>query len=265
MQGKKLIICGMIPDYPDLTKFDAVWGINSIYTRIKKLDRIYFFDNKDLIDPKFSECVNEMGCEVVTRWPDKDIPKSVQYPLDDIVAHFGICNFTCSVAYAIAHAIYEGYRDITLAGMYHLDDSYEYFQAKPCVDMWCGIAIGRGVSLRIWGNSFLLKPYRWESPVYGWETNETRWLHVHTLAGAFKACGEYPLLPVVVKPPLGYNLPESVTRESISHVHDRYEGERIQVEQTSVENTRDCTVDRSREGACGAEPACGGDCCKAGV
>lgn len=229
MAGKKLVICGMIPDYPDLSKFDAVWGINSIYTRIPKLDRIYFFDNKDLIDPKFTEKVNEMGCEVVTRWPDKDIPKSVQYPLDEIVGHFGLCNFTCSVAYAIAHAIYEGWKDITLAGMYHLDDSYEYFHAKPCVDFWCGMALGRGVSIRIHGASFLLKPYQWESPVYGYETNETRWLHIHTLAGAFKACSEYPLLPVVATPPMSYTLPNAVDGWSIKATYDRLDAD-IKVE-----------------------------------
>lgn len=233
-RDKKLIICGMIPDYPDLAKFDQVWGINSIYDRIKtRIDRIYYFDNHELIAENFAEKVNELGCEVVTRWPDKDIPKSVAYPLDDIVAHFGLCNFTCSVAYAIAQAVYEGYRDITLAGMYHVDDSYEYMHAKPCVDMWCGIAVGRGVALRIHGKSFILRAYRWESPVYGYETNETRWLHIHTMAGAFKACTEYPLLPVLAAPPDGVELPEAVNRESVRKCYERMECEQIKVEHDS--------------------------------
>lgn len=229
-KSKKLIICGMIKDYPDLTKYDQVWGINSIYTRIPKVDRIYFFDDHKLIDDKFVETVNELGCEVVSRWHDPEIPKSVAYPLDDVVAHFGLCNFTCSVAYAIAHAIYEGYRDITLAGMYHEDDSYEYMHAKPCVDMWCGIAVGRGVALRIHGKSFILRPYRWESPVYGYETNETRWLHIHTMAGAFKACSEYPLLPVLAVPPSMVELPEAIDRESVRRNYERMECEQIKVE-----------------------------------
>jgi hypothetical protein len=261
--NKTLAICGMIPDYPDFAQYDVTWGINGVYSRVNKLDRLYYFDDRKLIADDFVEKVNACGCEVVTKWPDPEIPKSVQYPLDEIVEHFGFCNFTCSVAYAIAHALFEGYRKITLCGMYHLDDSYEYFQAKPCVDMWCGIAIWRGASLKIWGNSFLLKPYRWESPVYGWETNETRWLHVHTLAGAFKACGEYPLLPVVSKPPIGYNLPNAVIQESISHVHDRFDGERIEVEQPSNEQaSKNGAVDRRTEEPCGAAHGCCGGCCE---
>lgn len=228
--SKKLIICGMIKDYPDLSKYDEVWGINSIYQRIEKIDRILFFDDHKLIADDFAEKVNAIGCDVVTRWHVPEIPKSRAYPLDEIVAHFGICNFTCSVAYAIAMAVYEGYRDITLAGMYHIDDSYEYMHAKPCVDMWCGIAVGSGVALRIHGSSFIMRAYRWESPVYGYETNETRWLHIHTMAGAFKACSEYPLLPVLAKAPDGVVLPEAVDRESVRRNYERMNTNQIRIE-----------------------------------
>lgn len=214
--SKKLLIAAMIDEYPPLAEFDEVWGINAVYARKhfakRKLDRLYYFDDHKLIDKNFVRRVNKHGCRVITRWHETELPKSEPYPLHDVVAALGgVEYFTCSVAYCIAHAIYEGWTDITLAGMYHPHDSQEYMHHKDCIHYWLGIAIGMGINLSIHGETMLLKPHLWESKLYGYETNDMRWLPIHTLAGAYKACVDYPVKMVKAKrPTLRHGAPQEV-------------------------------------------------------
>lgn len=201
----KLLIAANIPDYPDdLDQFAEIWGINTSYGRFpdRRVHRLYYFDNHTLIDPDFVEKVNARpDMRVITKWPDPLIPTSESFPLDDMIRVFGYAYWTCSVAYTIAHALYDGWKHITLAGMYHVEDSWEYAHHKPCVEHWIGRALGMGVSVEIHGQSMLLKPHGWESEVYGYEVNDFRRLFIDTIAGAFTGCNMYPLKFLRAKAP----------------------------------------------------------------
>lgn len=202
---RSLLIVGGINDYPtDLTVFEELWCINNSFKRFdsKRVDRVFYFDNHSLIDPDFVKNVNALDhARVITRWPDAELPRSESYPVDDVIRHFGQAYFTCSFAYCLALALYEGFTDVTLAGCYHVEDSFEYMQHKPCVEFWLGRMLGSGVNVNIHGHSMLLKPHTWESEVYGFETNEFRRLFIETMAGAYAACSIYPMQIRFAKPP----------------------------------------------------------------
>jgi hypothetical protein len=100
----------------------------------------------------------------------KDVPASVKYPKDEIIAALlptlknekgeQVSNFTSTTAYALALALYQGYKNIELYGIEATSDT-EYGRQKPGLLFWVGIATGRGVPVLTQSNSLLLveRPY----------------------------------------------------------------------------------------------------------
>jgi hypothetical protein len=115
----------------------------------------------------------------------EDVPSSVKYPKEEIIkallpniwrdlnlpgvnraeAIEQVENFTSSTAYALALAIYQGKKQIELAGIEMTSDT-EYVRQRPGVMFWLGIAVGRGINVVI--HSPLLmkeKPYGYTGEV----------------------------------------------------------------------------------------------------
>lgn len=215
---RSLLLVGGIQDYPtDLSQFTELWCINNSFMRFdrSRVDRVFYFDNHSLIGPDYVENANALDhARVITRWPDPAIRNSEAYPLDEVIAKYGMAYFPCSFAYCLAMALYEGWDSVTVAGCYHVEDSFEYYLHKPAVEFWLGTLIGRGVNVTIHGHSMLLQPHSWESEIYGWETNRYRRLPIDTFAGAYVACQMYPLQVEVATPPEGHEHPRYVSRWS---------------------------------------------------
>ncbi len=93
-----------------------------------------------------------------------DIPMSVKYPLDEILAKFKRRYFTSTPAYMVALALYEGFEEIKLFGI-DMSVGTEWGIEKPCMEYWIGRAEGMGVELVIPDGSDLLKGYF----LYGYE------------------------------------------------------------------------------------------------
>ena len=93
------------------------------------------------------------------------LPSSVTYPRDKISRAIdgGSMYFTSTMAYMIAHAIFENYNQIELYG---IDLSYgtEYEFQKACVEYYLGIARGRGIRVIVPEESGLLS-----APMYGYD------------------------------------------------------------------------------------------------
>ena len=99
-----------------------------------------------------------------------DVPASVKYPQNEIIAALlptlknekgeQVSNFTSTTAYAIALALYQGYKNIELYGIEATSDT-EYGRQKPGLLFWIGIATGRGVPVLTQSKSLLLaeRPY----------------------------------------------------------------------------------------------------------
>lgn len=93
-----------------------------------------------------------------------DVPKSVAYPLEDIKATFPRAYFTSSISYAIALAIYQGYKNIEIYGV-EMATNTEYWHQREGVAYWIGVAEGRGLKVDFHSRSMLF------SPLYGYEGN----------------------------------------------------------------------------------------------
>ena len=75
-----------------------------------------------------------------------DIPTSVRYPREEIFNIVGLDYFTSSVAYMIALAIYQKYDEIHLYGI-DMPSQTEYFNERPCVEFWLGVAMANDINV----------------------------------------------------------------------------------------------------------------------
>ena len=106
----------------------------------------------------------------------RSVPASVEYPLEEICAALlgGLTKgeaevryFTSSVAFGIAMAIYKGYERIELYGV-ELESDTEYTYQTEGAFFWIGMALGRGIQVRIDERSRMFG-----EPVYGYEGDVT--------------------------------------------------------------------------------------------
>ena len=98
----------------------------------------------------------------------EDVPMSRRFPLDEIMAAFPGAEryFTTTVGYAIAYAIYAGYKRVEIYGV-EMETNTEYAHQRPCVAYWCGVAYGRGIAVDFHTESF------YKSPLYGYDGDIT--------------------------------------------------------------------------------------------
>jgi hypothetical protein len=88
------------------------------------------------------------------------------YPLQKIIKKFGTDYFSSTADYAIALCIDEGYTEIDLYGV-NMSDSGEYAYQKPGVDFWCGMAMGRGIKVNVFGRESRIMKTR-DNKLYGY-------------------------------------------------------------------------------------------------
>ncbi len=72
------------------------------------------------------------------------------YPLKVIKEFFETDYFSNTIDYAIALAIYQKFSEIALYGV-NMEVDTEYSYQKPGVDFWCGVAKGRGIQVKVFG------------------------------------------------------------------------------------------------------------------
>ena len=93
-----------------------------------------------------------------------EVPKSERFPLAEIFEQFPTARryFTSSVAYAIALAIYKGYKVIEIYGV-EMETNSEYGHQRTGVAYWVGFAEGRGIYVDFHSHKFF------NEPLYGYE------------------------------------------------------------------------------------------------
>lgn len=97
-----------------------------------------------------------------------DVPMSRRFPLEEMKDYFKGAEwyFTNTVAYAIAYAVYAGYKRIEVYGV-EMETNTEYAHQRPCVAYWCGVAVGKGVEVDFHSPKFF------KSLLYGYEGDIT--------------------------------------------------------------------------------------------
>lgn len=200
MQNSHAILVGMIDAYREEVKpTDTVICINRAYVlqrQFSKVSAVYMLDDVDLFhaDDIYKE-VNDLNCMVYNRKTNSKFRSSFEYPLQEVIDYYnGLQYFSCTAAYALALCIKDGYEKITLHGMYHAQDSLEYIHHKPCIDFWCGMALGRGIDLHYNEDKMTVcRPMPWQPRLYSYQRNVNEGLCIQTIACAYRACMGYPM------------------------------------------------------------------------
>jgi hypothetical protein len=103
----------------------------------------------------YIESLNLLECPILMQkqWPE--IPHSVAYPINEIIAKYG-GYFTNTISYMIAYAIYLGAKEIGIWGVDMAVDS-EYHHQRPSCEYFIGLAKGMGINVVIPAESDLCK------------------------------------------------------------------------------------------------------------
>ena len=149
----------------------SIWGMNQLYRHIPRADRWFEMHRDPLVDQvagtDYTQWMKESKIPIYMLSASDEIPLSVAFPLDDIVQNISHrCYFTSSIAYMIALAIRDGFKEIAIYGVDLADDT-EYFEQRPCAEYWLGVAEARGVKVYIHKRSALLK----QAWLYGYENS----------------------------------------------------------------------------------------------
>jgi hypothetical protein len=103
---------------------------------------------------------NNKTIPVYMRQVYPEFPASILYPFEDAFALASMQYFTSSPAYALALAILQGRKKISIHGIELVDREYE--TQKDCIAFWLGFAKGRGVEIELHCMDSIFK-----RPLYG--------------------------------------------------------------------------------------------------
>ena len=141
-----------------------VWGSNVIYRDyLKSIDRLFFghdirhnmcHDDADIINN-----LNRMEIPVYTTGIFKVLKKGAQIPIEQILGEFHIAFFLNVICYMLATAILQNPKSIDMYGVDMRPDAggETYTNEKGGVEFWCGVAIGRGITVNTTKESYVMK------------------------------------------------------------------------------------------------------------
>jgi len=168
----KVVICGFAPSScEDVRHYYGngayeIWGLNQLYMQMPHIadhaTRWFQIHHRSSYDANANRDIshhdwmkNQRNFPIYMQKREPDIPLSLEFPKDEIMAHFGNY-FTNSISWMIAVAIYEGFEEIVLLGVDMSTDG-EYAYERPSVEFFCGWARGRDIKLIIPEKSDIMK------------------------------------------------------------------------------------------------------------
>lgn len=201
LKRKQIAVCGFASSSRGAIPVDdptwEIWGLNQLYRHLRRADRwfdIHWNWNEEVVPgTDHRGWIKDCGIPVYMMQQQPDLPTSVSYPLEPLIAQLGADYFTSTIAYMVALAIAEIDADVdrrlaagespagatsvrqAVIGLYNeyaigvfgvdLAVGEEYFWQKACAEYWIGVASARGIRVMIPPQSALCKQrYR-----YGFE------------------------------------------------------------------------------------------------
>ncbi len=168
--------------------FDEVWTVNS-YAGVIRSDRLFHMDDflvqekRAEKNPRIAamlEAIKKYAGPVITCRPLERYPTSVEFPLGQVIQHFGACYFNGTVAYMAAYAGWFGVEEVHFFGCdYSWPDKQAAERGRSCLEYWLGQLNARGVVTRVCENSTLMDAHEQKGfvyPIYGYSDG-----HVVTL------------------------------------------------------------------------------------
>lgn len=117
---------------------------------------------RPLWDPTYVEFLKKTTKPVYMHEPHAEIPASVAFPRDALIATFGRFFFTSSIAWMLAHALTQDPEEIGLWGVDMAADG-EYAEQRPGCHHFITAALHRGIKIQLPPESTLCNP----PPLYG--------------------------------------------------------------------------------------------------
>lgn len=157
-------------DNPDI----EIWTLNEARMMgVKRIDRLFQMHPRwcwdppggNHRDPEYVKWLQAQTCPIYMFEKQRDIPASVAYPLDEMVAMFD-GYLTSTFSYQIALCIYEKVDEIQIFGI-DLSAEEEYRYQRAGAEYLLGYAKAKGITVTIPPDCPLLK-----SPLYGLYTAE---------------------------------------------------------------------------------------------
>ena len=92
----------------------------------------------------------------------EQIPSSIRFPFEWATKEFPTEYYTCGICYMIAYAIHEGVSELHIYGC-RMEIQSEYKFPRGGVQFWLGVAVGRGIPVKVYGGDIYKtrtgKPY----------------------------------------------------------------------------------------------------------
>ena len=139
----KVVIIGLGRGWEDAPNEGECWGITTLILR-RPVNRVIDMHPSSLNFQGRTETIKR-AAELKALYVNCD-----NYPLREVIDCFGIDYFSCSLAYAIPHATWEGFTEIDIYGANMIDPD-EYSHERPGVEYWIGRAQGAGVKVNVFG------------------------------------------------------------------------------------------------------------------
>ena len=159
---------------PLIGKGVTTWGVNDAVAH-RECDVCFWMDRHLMKDSPMDELVTvsvnttHTPMYSVQKWDD--IPSSVEYPREEIFNAFGTDFFADSLCYMVALAIYQGFSTLSLYGFNYSHGS-TYMEEKPCVHHWLGVALGKGLTVNVYGELSELFQTK-DRKVYSYQDDQT--------------------------------------------------------------------------------------------
>lgn len=125
--------------------------------------------------PVFSEKLDRLakcGKPVIMQRRERDIPTSEAFPADEIADQLGE-DYSSTIAYMMAYAIWLGYEEIRLYGVVLLHKD-EYMRQRPGIKYYLGVAHARGIVVWAPDDTLLIRP-SWR---YGYDDHDALCLQI---------------------------------------------------------------------------------------
>ncbi len=175
MAQKTVIMVGALGAWTaPLPEGAELWSMNRAIDGHTRIDRLLLLHPPQDWLPaagvaSYIRDVNATGALVLTRDLDPRFERNARFPAAEIIRELGVAYFTSTVAWMIAQAIVEGFQRIVLHRLFTTPWHGDYAGQKPCLDFWCGVALGRGIKVELSHDSYLCRPHLWDTDLYAFE------------------------------------------------------------------------------------------------
>jgi hypothetical protein len=152
----------------------AIWAHNSIpLNEVRRVDRWFdlhpphCFHETFKCGRRYWEWLQRLRTPIYMQEKYPEVPASVRYPRERIQTEFPDIPFGSQTAWMIALALTEGIETIGLFGI-HYQHATERWEQRVNAELWCGIAVGRGVRMAVAPGSPMM---RLPADLYGYESH----------------------------------------------------------------------------------------------